>query len=389
MERSMKNYENEEQYLLHLIRSVMNFRKPDTMPGNLSVERLYKIASFHQVESIAYYGLEKTGMIIEKWEDIRDQGIMKSITQQTELDNISKALISAKIRHITLKGSNLRYLYPQLNYRSMSDLDILIDSENAEQVRNILEEMDYTTISFGEHIHDVYQKEPFMNVEIHRKLFDYTTPEFNRVFDKAFDNVYEVQSIECGVLGRENTEDKEAGASADITYRFQLDIEHDLAYILAHLAKHYRMGGTGIRSFLDLWVFLKRHRYDIDYPRLNRILDEMDFRNEAYSYLNLSMVLFGSKPSNRIYDSMIAYIFRAGAYGSVAMKVENDIRRSGRFIYFLRQLFPTVKDMKNTYPVLKKHLYLLPVCYIHRLTVGSIKGWGYTKRKLEGIFKRS
>ncbi len=395
----MRVFRNEEEYLLHLIRSVMNDRVPDDIPDYIDIKRLFKISCAHQVENLAYYGIEKLGKKIQKWEDIRDLYIVKDITQQTELEAISGALADAKIRHIPLKGSNLKFLYPQTDFRTMSDLDILIDPENADLVKGILEKMDYVTVSFGEHIHDVYQKEPVMNVEIHRELFDYTNPEFRRGFGSSGEGFRSSFDGGSGGSFRSSFDGGSGGSFAgglgsvfekcrEISeFRFQMDLEYDLAYILAHLSKHYRNGGTGIRSFLDLWVYLKRYHSEIDYSKLNRILDDMNFKNEAYTYLNLSLVLFGSKPSNKRYDAMIAYVFRAGAYGSVSMKVENDIRRNGRFYYLLRQLFPRVRDMEHTYPILRKHIYFLPMCYMYRLCVGSFKGWDYTKRKLEGIFK--
>ena len=41
--------------------------------------------------------------------------------------------------------------------------------------------------------------------------------------------------------------------------------------------------------------------------------------------------------------------------------------KHNRFIEFMRLIFPTKKDMKDLYPVLKKHIILLPWFYFVRI----------------------
>ena len=55
--------------------------------------------------------------------------------------------------------------------RQMSDVDILFDASHANDVKEALESLGYTTESFGKGNHDVYHKEPVSNFEMHRDLF--------------------------------------------------------------------------------------------------------------------------------------------------------------------------------------------------------------------------
>ena len=48
-----------EEYLVHLLRSVLLGEKPQEKPDGFSFGEVYKAAAFHNVDSMAFYGIDR------------------------------------------------------------------------------------------------------------------------------------------------------------------------------------------------------------------------------------------------------------------------------------------------------------------------------------------
>lgn len=358
----------ELDYLLALLRSVLNDEKPPELPEGLSFEGIFSAAKAHSVANTAFYAVERLDRkpeepLLSEWEQLRDKAIVKDINQLTELELISEALSEKNIRHIPLKGSVLKGLYPQSDMRMMSDIDMLVDGENAAAVRDIMLKLGYTCEHFGYDIHDIYYKPPVMNVEIHRELFGEEGQQFGEIFALPF-------SL-CGKF----TE----GMRADFTD------EYFLAYVIAHAIKHYDEGGTGIRSFMDIAVYLREKPTDTE--QVCGILETSGCADTARDFIGLSQVWFENATSGGKYDKMAQYIFSGGTYGTIQNSVENKVRTGGRAKYLLRLVFPTFWHMKQHYPILKKAPVLLPFCWLVRLFTKPFINHEQNAAKLRALTK--
>lgn len=342
----------EFDYLLELLKSVLKSEKPPELPEGLSFEGVFRLAQAHSVANTAFYAVEllekkPAEPLLSEWEQLRDKAIVKDINQLAELELISAALSEKNIRHLPLKGSVLKELYPQPDMRTMADIDMLIDEENASAVRDIMLELGYTCEHFGYDIHDVYYKPPVMNVEIHRALFGEEGREFGEIFAEPF-------SL-CESSG---------GARA------RFSEEYFLAYVIAHAIKHYSEGGTGIRSVMDIAVYLRAKPTDIG--RVCEILEPSGCADTARDLIQLSKIWFEGAESCEKYVKMTEYILSGGTYGTIQNSVENKVREQGRIKYLFRLVFPTFWHMKQHYPILKKAPVLLPFCWLARLVTKPI-----------------
>ena len=103
-----------------------------------------------------------------------------------------------QIWYMPLKGSLLKDLYPRYGMRQMSDNDILFDSSRAEDVRQIMESMGFTTKHFGHGNHDVYFKKPESNFEMHTSIIDHNDERFFEYYRNVKDRLIKDEGNDYG-----------------------------------------------------------------------------------------------------------------------------------------------------------------------------------------------
>lgn len=363
----MKMTENE--YLIGLLRAILHGMQAQELPEECSFEKVFALAERHSVAGMAYYAAEAlksppTGNISAAWRQVRDKALVKDITQQAELEEISAAFTAGGIRHLPLKGCIIKHLYPQTDMRTMSDIDMLIDPENSAKARDIMKSLGYSCEDFSHDHHDVYFKPPVMNVEVHRELFG----EEGQEFVSAFSDPWSM----CGNVG-------------GLRYEFRAD--EFFAYILAHALKHLDERGTGIRTVMDVWVCLHSDM-NINCGRALAILEPSGKSDRARLLIELSEVWFGERPHTEQTLELEHYILGSGTYGTIENMISNKMERSGKKTYFLRLLFPTFEHMKRQYPVLKKAPVLLPLCWFVRLVTKPFVNRRANAEKLKMLVRK-
>ena len=85
-----------------------------------------------------------------------------------------------------LKGAVLKDLYPKHDMRQMADNDILFDVTCQKEIRDYFVSHGYEVISYAKGNHDVYEKPPVYNFEMHTALFG---AGHNEVWAKYYENV--------------------------------------------------------------------------------------------------------------------------------------------------------------------------------------------------------
>ena len=223
-----------KNYVLELVKCALENRKPPEKPENITFEEIYNISLLHKINNLIFYSVEMMDnkpetFLYEKWSEDRDRAIARDIIQKNELEEIKKAAELEQIRIIPVKGFFIKGLYPHSDMRFMADLDILIDSEKRQSLRKIMQNAGYTIRSYNKGNHDVYYKEPCLNIEIHNKLFTPCDKKLHSYYKSVWEYALETSP-----------------------YYYSFGLEDNFIYFTAHMAKHYYAGGTGIRSVIDL-----------------------------------------------------------------------------------------------------------------------------------------
>jgi len=340
-------------YLFRLLRAVLNNEQPPELPENASFEAIFKLSDFHSIANLAYYGVEKLerkpdAELIKKWAEIRDREIMRDIIQSAELEQLTAKFTAEGIRFITLKGTILKTMYPQSDFRTMGDIDILIDPENRIKAGEILVSMGYKPDEHEEVNHDVYFKPPVMNIEVHHTLFSSTRDAFAVLFQDIWSKA-EIISGE----------------------RYKLKPDYCFAYVVAHAMGHYKWGGTGIRSFMDLYFYRKKAGNTLDMKYIRDMFASIDETELFDELLELSDVWFNNAVPTKKNLETAKYILKGGTYGTFENQVIRGMEGKSKWAYLRERLFPSLAYMSDQFSILRKAPVLLPIFWIVRIIKGA------------------
>lgn len=289
---------------------------------------------------------------------MRDISTAQSAVQLKERDTLLNKLNEEEIACLPLKDCLLKEMYPKAEYREMADLDILVHYDDYEKIDRIMAEAGYRKKERNElSVHNNYEKAPFMDIEMHDSLFNELYFEQHELNDSVLSFVKDPWS--CAVHEEKSSV-------------YHLSWEDFYIYLILHLAKHFDASGTGIRQFLDIWVFLESHEIDHEYvyAKLSGRLSEFCRNAEA-----LVSAWIDDAPMNEELEQMESYIFGSGVFGNMQNRIANRLsemeetksKEMTAVSYVFKRTFPSAKMLKKNYPVLKKYPVLLPGVWVLRL----------------------
>lgn len=311
---------------------------------------LWKLAKFHHVENMLCYVLERSDAlpteVLTPWREARDAAVLQYFAQTDALAALLTAFDSAEISALVLKGSLLRRLYPQEDYRTMADLDLLVHEEDLPAAAACLEGLGYHGAGSYQQ-HTSFSIPPYLEVELHTQLVEDTSPlaAYNR-------------------YAWEDTQPLEG-------YRLQRCMAPDAEYLftVVHFAKHYFYGGSGVRSVADLFLFRERYAAQLNTAHIAARLAELDLTDFARQAEQLSQVWFGEQAPSDALTEMADYILTSGLYGTKAHHIDRVLKeQSGRSYLWKRVAVPREK-LQSIYPVLRRYPAL----------TGVVRVWFVTK----------
>ena len=346
--------------MLHLIADVIDQQDSHTMrdipTSDADISALMYVAKKHSLSAITAAALESHGIHSNQVTEAFASEARRSILMDREFVSLCDSLTQLQICHLPLKGIYLKSLYPKPWMREMSDIDILIESGTHETVKAMMLQKGYTVALFGKNNEDVYKKPPFFNIEMHRSLFD---KERVPAIDSYFNH-------------------KEYAPAESNQYLWQMDPEDAYIYLIAHMYMHYTSGGCGLRSLLDIRLYLQRYSAEIDplsieaeLKKINAADFEKEIRQLAFSFLQ------PEKMSPEAQKELDYYIF-SGTYGTKRQYIRNRIKRvtaaspQNRLGYIRYRLRVPNNQLIN-HPFYIKHPKLKPLLSAARIVKAVIK----------------
>ena len=368
----MADYSKTAETLIYLISCAVNKKKCELKPGEIDFDGLYLLAKRHFLCAAVSFALESAGIEERRFTQARLKSMRKLGLFDIERGKICEKLNEAGIWYLPLKGIVIKDFYPEFGMREMSDNDILCDASKMAQVREIMETLGYSCEHFGIIHHDVYQKPPTLEFEMHRKLFEEGQLP-------AFDSYY------ANVITKDVHKEK---------FEYSFSDEDFYIYILAHTYKHFTYSGTGLRPLLDIYVYLKSHT-ELDFDYIRRELEILKIEKFERKCRELSLKLFGFQPLSGEDTELLSEFLYSSLYGSVAQGEYNGLTRSldgkdtkgAKAKYLLDRTFISGKALEKQYPFFARHKLLLPALYIYRPVKGIIKRPKYILREVKKVIK--
>lgn len=305
--------------------------------------KLTALAQKFDVEHLLALGLRQNGFSANQKSIL--VAALRSQRLQDAQDKICEALEEAGIPFLPLKGAVLRHWYPEPWMRTSCDLDILVHPEDIPKATSVLREQCGCTPAKADS-HDVAFHAPNRSyVELHFNLIE---QGLVCQADQVLKSVWEAATLKEGS-------------------RFHYEMPDALFYCyhVAHLAKHFAIGGCGIRPILDLWILDSLPQAD-EGERL-RLLRQSGLLRFAKAARSVSRAWFDGEIPEPVAAQMQTYILRGGLYCDNENRVAiGRHKEGGRLRYLLKRIFLPFRILKYRYPVLQKHPWLAPLMQLRR-----------------------
>lgn len=339
--------------LIYLLSCSVNEVAPDIERVNeIDFDAVYDLASYHSVIATVSFAIERVTELPYKYDQAKKKTIRRLALFDIERSKILSVFNKEKIWYLPLKGIILKDYYPKFGMRDMSDNDILCDSSRMSDIQQILQDLGYTKETNVNPIHDCYTKAP-LDFEFHKSLF----------------NELELKSIADYYV---DIKDKLINKKNSMEYCFTP--EDFYVYMTAHEYKHYHYGGTGIRSLLDTYVFLKRHNKELNWNYIYQELAFLSLTDFEKMNRELALKVFSETPMDNDEKQLFMYFLSSGVHGTkehlwknrLSQALSGDDSEKSKRNYLFDRIFIHGETLKNAYPFVYRYKVLLPGLYIYR-----------------------
>jgi hypothetical protein len=204
--------------------------------------------------------------------------------------------------------------------------------------------------------HDVYSKPPTLEFEMHHTLFSsIEVPQFVAYYADVSDRV-----LKNGC-------------------EWQFSNEDFYLYIVCHTYKHFIHAGSGLRSLLDVYVFLRAHP-DLDRTYVDAELTKLQISEFEEKIRRLSHQLFTGRCWDEQDQKTIDYLIASGSKGTVdhseyhqmLNKLGNDDSKAAKRRLLMRRIFLSGEALEKQYPFFARHKALYPVLLLYRPIRGAV-----------------
>ena len=342
--------------LIYLARCAVDSVKPDPEKcSNMDLDKLAAVAGFHAMQSIAGYALSDIVELPKVFDHAMKKNIRKLVLYDIERAEIFRVFDERGIRYLPLKGIIISSLYPKRAMREMADNDILCDNTRMDEIRDIMESFGYNCEAYSEEIsHDVYTKSPALEFEMHRALFVKG--------DSALLSAYYADITDRLIKDDDNT------------CGYHMTDEDMYLYMLCHIYKHYSHAGTGLRSLLDVYLFIRRYYDSLDKDYLTAQLTELSLISFESMIRQLAVKVFAGEQLSKNESSVLDYLIESGCNGTEDHAFENRITNAlndetvagSKRRYIFKRVFVSGDELKERYPVVYKHRALYPILALYR-----------------------
>ena len=382
--------------MLYLITCALHNQTPDKdKVCGMDLTALYRYARRHTLAAITYDALELLGssigeglgafakddtvvFVLAKWKETRDKALRKNLMLDAARKKLFQYMDAEHIWYMPLKGAILKDLYPRQEMRQMADNDILFDATCEAAVKDYFVKEGYEVISYAKGNHDVYEKEPVYNFEMHTSLFG---EAHNEIWAEYYKDIQSKLN------------------KSDNHFQYSFTDEDFYIYFIVHAFKHFDGCGTGIRYFVDSYVY--QNAKNLDWGYIEEELDKLGVLAFEKTFRSVSMKIFGkgedvSQLSEEEYRMLCDSMF-AGTYGNLQSgigkklhKIQGDedrITKNTKAKYIIARLFPPMSYYKAYYPFIYKTRIFIPFFVIFRMVRGVLQHWREMMREIRVVLK--
>ena len=359
--------------------------------AQMNAAELYALSRFHSMTAIVAMALEAGGgaldgnkmppALVKAWQEAKNKSIRKNVLLDAERVKLFQFCEEHHIWYMPLKGSILKDLYPKSGMRQMADNDILFDAHFQQEIKKYMTGQGYQAVSVGKGNHDVYEKPPIYNFELHTSLFGAT-------HDEKWCAYYE------------NVQDRLI-RDDESSYGHHFSNEDFYLYMMVHACKHHKGGGTGLRSLMDCYVYIWKMGENLDWDYITTEAKKLGVAGFEQDCRNLSRKLF-SDPVH-FYDmelseaeqELFADFAGSGTYGTTRNRVKKKlhamqpeqaaIKKQTKWNYIFQRTFPDEKWFRQYVPFCDRHPWFIPFYCVFRIVRGILRRGANIEEEIKAV----
>ena len=344
----------QQRSVIRIINSALTGEKYE-IPADFDLQAAAKLAKKHSIVALFYYGALNCGIspdeaVMQELFTITCQYMVVSQAQMHKIYQLFAEFDSKKIEYMPLKGTVLREMYPKTEMRSMSDADILIKTQQYEQIKPIMQSLGYT--EDVESDHEFVWTSTSAYIELHKRLI----PSYNKDYYSYFGEGWSLAKVCKGT-------------------RYFMTDEDQMIYLFTHFAKHYRDAGIGIKHIVDLWIY-RKNKPELDEKYIETELKKLQLYDFYLNIIDTLAVWFKNAEDSPVSDLITDVIFNSGVFGTnqvlilsraVKTSKQSGSTKSVKAYRIFHGVFLPYRKMASQYPILKKYQFLLPFLWIVRI----------------------
>lgn len=311
----------------------------------------FQLAHSHALAALACEGLQKHpdcwAQVPEPIQQYLTDAYMKAFYRDTQMEyrmtQLRQELTAAGVRHIFLKGAVLKYDYPVPALRTMSDLDVLVYTDDYDKIGEIANRLGGKA-GHSDGNHRNYSFPGKVTVEFHPNLLHHSIPVGTQVnpgwqYAKKDSNSCAMELTEEGVYL--NT--------------------------ICHLANHFVSGGVGVRFVLDVWVSRHLRKTQPDRTFVEQELSRFGLLEFTRNIEALAEAWFSEGELTPLLEELGDYILTSGSHGISERAMLNAVSiAGGRSSALLGKMFYSRAEMEDRFPWCKGKPWLLPAAWCVR-----------------------
>ncbi|MDP4121228.1 MAG: nucleotidyltransferase family protein [Bacillota bacterium] len=348
-------------YFLKLLRAGLYNKTPEPPNENVNFKLVYDLLNSHMVLNIAYPAVMKLPIeqqppedLLLKMKDYFFAAKAKEAVQFYETEQVKACYEASKVPYCLLKGSVMKYYYQSPDLRTMCDIDILIQSNDVQKTYILMKQLGFT-VTKTSYADNGYFKPPLVEFEIHRVLCDKAFTELFAYYENFWDKL--IKKSNSG-------------------FEYIMKPEDFYIYMIAHIYKHFLVGGIGIRAIMDIYIFLDNFDKTLNWQYINEELSKIKLNKHEAIMKEIAFNWFAKDRQIQEFSELELFIFDSNAYGKTAFSVnshllensekdEGKAKKVGPVQYMLHVIFPSKTHFSHLYESYEKHPYFLPFYWIH------------------------
>ena len=367
----MFEFNSNEGYFLHLIKCALKDEQPEEKPDEVDWNKVFKIGLRQNAANLAWFSIEKLnnkpeGELFNQWQEVYAKAASKCLKQMMEIDFLADEFTKHGYDIMFLKGSEIRNYFLSPDMRTMTDIDLLVKSEDRKPVRALMRTLGYEEDLMGDGQVDAFKKEPVIYTEVH---YDFSAENhaYHEIFTIDWENLIETEK----------------------PHIFKMTFEDLYFFNIGHYAKNMHNKGMGIRANLDCFILWNAATEEQKQTILDKI-EKAELSEFHNNLLKITDIWFNGAEDDGKLDSVQEYLISRHTYGdekalSVLQTLYADQTASNtEFIW--KKIFPSAEDLYKRYKIKKRIFILLPFLWLRRVfgeIFGGKEKWRDAKSQVE------